>query len=306
MEKELGLYVTHTDNKRRIDTFASEKAKISRNLTQKLIEEGLITLNEASVKYGYRIKEGDIIHIRVPYKRDVGIEKQDIPLDIVYEDKDILVINKQRGMVVHPSAGHKDGTVVNALMYQVDDLSGIGGEDRPGIVHRLDKNTSGLLIIAKNDKAHRKLSDMFKTKTISKEYIAIIHGKVRGHEGMINLPIGRNPKDRKLMAVVSGGKNAITKWKVRKVFPDYSLVSLFPETGRTHQLRVHLKHIGNPVVGDPEYGRTNSDLFDIEGQALHAIRIAFNHPSAGEKMEFETPIPDDIQEIINKLESGSK
>ncbi|MCD4784533.1 MAG: RluA family pseudouridine synthase [Candidatus Eremiobacteraeota bacterium] len=303
MEKELSLYVTHSDNKRRIDIFVSEKAKISRNLTQKLIEEGLITLNKESAKYGCRIKEGDIIHVRVPHKRDVGIEKQDIPLNIVYEDKDILVINKQRGMVVHPSAGHKDGTLVNALMYQVDDLSGIGGEDRPGIVHRLDKNTSGLLIIAKNDNAHRRLSDMFKTKTISKEYIAIIHGKLRGREGIINLPVGRNPKDRKLMAVVNGGKNAVTRWKVRKVFGDYSLVSLFPETGRTHQLRVHLKHVGNPVVGDPEYSKMDSDLFNIEGQALHAIRIAFNHPSTGKKLEFEVPIPDDIQEIIDKLES---
>jgi len=305
MEKKLSLYVTHNDKKRRIDTFISEKAKISRSLTQKLIEQGLITLNNENPKHGCRIKEGDIIHVRVPYKKDVGLEKQDIPLDIVYEDQDILVINKQRGMVVHPSAGHEDGTVVNALMYQVDDLSGIGGEDRPGIVHRLDKNTSGLLIIAKNDQAHQKLTQMFKSKSISKEYIAIVHGKLRGHEGVINLPIGRNPRDRKLMAVVTGGKNAITKWKVRKVYEDYSIVSLFPETGRTHQLRVHLKHIGSPVVGDPEYGKPKSNDFEIEGQALHAGRILFNHPSTGKKMEFEVPIPRDMQEIIDKLEEDT-
>jgi len=304
MEKDLSLYVTDKKSKR-IDAFIAEKAKISRSFCQKLIDDEMVSLNDKCPKHSDKVKEGDIIHVRIPIAKETEIEKQDIPLDIIYEDDDILVINKIRGMVVHPSAGHENGTMVNALMYHVGDLSGIGGEERPGIVHRLDKNTSGLLVIAKNDKAHQKLSSMFQKRTIRKEYLAVVHGKLRGPEGIINLPIGRDPKDRKLMAVGSGGKNAVTRWKVRKTYDDFSLVSLFPETGRTHQIRVHLKHIGNAVIGDPEYGR-GAKLFDIEGQALHSHRISFNHPITNKPMEFEAPIPEDIEEILHMIEKSER
>lgn len=304
MEKDLSLYVAE-DKPGRLDTYVAKKAKISRALTQKLISDGMVILNDTTTRRSSVLKEGDIIHLRIPMPKETKVEKQDIPLNIVYEDDDILVVNKDRGMVVHPAVGHWDGTLVNALLYHSDGLSSVGGEERPGVVHRLDKDTSGLLVVAKNDKAHQKLTQMFQTRKISKEYLALVQGKMRGHQGVINLPIGRHPSERTLMAVVPGGKTSVTKWKVRKAYGPYSLVSLFPETGRTHQIRVHLSHVGAPVVGDPEYNK-NECPFGIKGQALHARRLTFEHPITGEKMEFEVPPPDDMQEIIDRLDDEYK
>jgi 23S rRNA pseudouridine1911/1915/1917 synthase len=301
MEKELGIYVTG-EKPGRLDAYAAEKSRLSREMTQKLIEQGLVTLNGAKTKPSSKLKEGDIINIRIPMPKDAGIEEQDIPLDILFEDEHIAVINKKRGMVVHPSVGHAKDTVVNALIYHLDDLSGIGGEERPGIVHRLDKNTSGLMIVAKTDEAHRKLTTIFQSRKITKEYVAIVHGRLRGREGVINLPIGRDTNDRKLMAISVGGKNAVTRWKVKKSYDEYSVVSLFLETGRTHQIRVHLKQVGNPVVGDPEYGKTEKVPFKIDGQALHAFRLSFDHPITGNNLEFEAPMPEDMQGIIEELD----
>lgn len=303
MEKELSLYVTE-DKSGRIDSYIAEKAHISRTMAQKLITDGMVILNETAPSRSSTVKEGDIIHVRIPMVKDTGVEQQDIPIDIVYDDEHIVVINKQRGMVVHPSAGHKDKTLVNALLYHVEDLSGVGGEERPGIVHRLDKNTSGLLIIAKDDNAHQKLSSMFQFRKIHKEYIAIVKGKLRGHQGVIDLPLGRDPKNRTLYAIVSGGKNAVTQWKIKKSYSDYTLVYLFPETGRTHQLRVHLKHIGCPILGDPEYGGGEENPFGIKGQALHSHKLSFKHPVTEADMELTAPLPEDMQHIVNCLEKG--
>ena len=301
MEKDLRLFVTD-EKSRRIDTYVSEKAKISRTLSQKLIDDGMVTVNDEIPKQSSKVNEGDIVHVRIPMPKDSDIKEEEIPLDILFEDEHIVVINKKRGMVVHPAPGHQEGTLVNALMYHIDDLSGVGGVERPGIVHRLDKNTSGVMVIAKSDKAHQRLTSMFQLRNIEKEYLAIVFGKMRGHEGIINLPIGRDPNDRKKMAVVTSGKNAVTRWKVRKSYGDFSLVSMFLETGRTHQIRVHLKQVGNPVVCDPEYSSGRVCPFAIDGQALHSHRLAFEHPITGEKLSFEVPLPDDMKRIIQELE----
>ena len=303
MEKDLRLYVTD-EKSRRIDIYVSEKAKISRSLSQKLIDDGMVTLNKEISKQSAIIKEGDIIHVRIPMPKESDIVSENIPLDVVYEDEHIAVINKPRGLVVHPAPGHESGTLVNALMYHIDDLAGVGGEERPGIVHRLDKNTSGLMVIAKSDAAHQKLSYMFQFRKIQKEYLAIVFGKMRGHEGIINLPVGRDPNDRKKMCVIASGKNAVTHWKVRKLFSEFSLVSLFLETGRTHQIRVHLKQVGNPVVCDPEYSGGRVFPFPMEGQALHSYRLSFDHPITGQHLEFEAPVPEDMQKILNELEKA--
>ncbi len=303
MEKDLRLYVTD-EKPRRIDIYVSEKAKISRSLSQKLIDDGMVTLNKEISKQSAIIKEGDIIHVRIPMPKESDIVSENIPLNMVYEDEHIAVINKPRGLVVHPAPGHESGTLVNALMYHIDDLAGIGGEERPGIVHRLDKNTSGLMVIAKSDAAHQKLSSMFQFRKIHKEYLAIVFGKMRGHEGIINLPVGRDPNDRKKMCVIASGKNAVTHWKVRKLFDEFSLVSLFLETGRTHQIRVHLKQVGNPVVCDPEYGGGRVFPFPMEGQALHSYKLSFDHPITGEHLEFEAPLPEDMQKILEELEKA--
>jgi 23S rRNA pseudouridine1911/1915/1917 synthase len=306
MEKTLSLYVLG-DKPSRLDTYIANKAHLTRTYVQKLIEDGCVILNDnKKPKTGSRLKEGDIIHVKIPVVRESPIQKQDLPIEILYEDDHIVVVNKQRGMVVHPAAGSPDGTLVNALLHHVDDLEGIGDEKRPGIVHRLDKNTSGVMVVAKTQEAHQGLVEMFQNRKIHKEYIAVVNGKMKGREGVINLPVGRDPKDRKKMAVVPDGKKALTRWKQRKAFKNYTVVSAFPETGRTHQIRVHFKYLNHPVVGDPEYASELKAPTDIDGQALHAHKLQFNHPVTREPLEFTAPVPNDIEELIDEIESSEK
>ncbi|MFP4498334.1 MAG: RluA family pseudouridine synthase [Vulcanimicrobiota bacterium] len=304
MEKKLSLYV-FGDDSGRLDSFVAEKAHISRSFAQKLIEEGHITYNnEENPKASQQVKDGDLIFVTIPEAREPEILEQDIPIDIVYEDEDIIVVNKVRGMVVHPAPGHDDSTLVNALLYHADEIKGVGNEIRPGIVHRLDKDTSGLIVAAKTYPAHQRMVELFKLRKVKKEYLALVHGKPRGREGVINLPVSRDPNDRKKIAVVAGGKPAVTRWKLIKSFKEHALVAAFPETGRTHQIRVHLSYMGCPVVGDPEYAGKKKPPLEIEGQALHSRKIQFQHPITNRPMEFEAPVPNDMQEIIDYLNSA--
>ncbi len=307
MEKTLSLYVLG-DKPGRLDSYISEKAHISRTQVQKLIDEGLVTLNDTpGPKPGARLKEGDLVFLRIPVEKTGESPRgQDIPIDIVYEDEHIIVVNKERGMVVHPAVGHHDGTLVNALLYHTQEMETIGDEGRPGIVHRLDKNTSGLLIAAKTDSAHQKLTSMFSQRKIKKEYLAVLQGRIKGREGVINLPIGRDPGDRKKMAVVSGGRSSVTRWKLKKHYKEWTLVSAYPETGRTHQLRVHFTYLGHPLVGDPEYGPGAEPPSPMTGQALHSYRLSFHHPITGEPMNLEAPIPDDMEMLIDRIDSLSQ
>lgn len=308
MEKTLSLYVIGKDSKR-LDIYISESGHISRTYAQKLIKDGKVIYNDdKNPKPGTRLKEGDIIYVRIPSQQvQTGVKKQEIPLDVIYEDEHVIAINKERGMVVHPAAGHEDGTLVNALVYHVEEMEDVGeDEQRPGIVHRLDKNTSGVLIAAKTQKAHSRLVEMFNLGKVEKEYIAVVHGRPGGREGIINLPIGRDPKDRKKMAVVPGGKKAITRWKLQRSHGDYSIVKVFPSTGRTHQIRVHFSYINNPLVGDPEYASSYDPPTDIRGQALHASRLCLDHPVTGKRLELTAPIPEDMQQLIAKISTGSQ
>lgn len=250
-------------------------------MIQKLIDEGEILVNGKSQKASYKVQNGDKISINIPEVKEVGLKSQDIPLDIIYEDDDILVVNKPKGMVVHPAVGNLDGTLVNAVMAHCkDNLSGIGGEVRPGIVHRLDKDTTGLLIVAKNDKAHINLSEQIKNREVKKIYIALVRGNIPENEATINMPIGRSTKDRKKMAVVKNGKEAVTHFKVIDRFKNYTLLEIKIDTGRTHQIRVHMAEIGYPVVGDMVYSNGKNE-FGVEGQMLHAKSLDFKHPITG-------------------------
>lgn len=272
----------------------------SRTQIANWIEEGLVAVNGQQVKAKYKVKEGDIIEINVlePEVLDVVPEKMD--LDILYEDEDVLVVNKPKGMVVHPSPGHTTGTLVNGLLYHCKDLSGINGVLRPGIVHRIDKDTSGLLMVAKNDQAHQSLAEQLANKTVKRRYTALVHGHIPHNKGTIDAPIGRDPKDRQKMAVVENGKEAITHFRVlERIGKKYTLVECQLETGRTHQIRVHMKYIGYPLVGDPKYGPKKT--IDIGGQALHAGVLGFNHPRTGEYMEFEVPLPKDFVDLLAQL-----
>lgn len=306
MEKTLSLYIME-DKPGRLDTYVSDAGKISRTQAQKLIKDGMVSLNEEThTKTGTRLNKGDIIFVRIPVeKKEPDLPAQDIPMDVVYEDEHIIAVNKVRGMVVHPAAGHHDGTLVNALLYHAEQIENVGQEGRPGVVHRLDKNTSGLIIAAKTNKAHLELSNMFAARKIKKEYIAIVHGKVKGREGKINLPIGRDPNDRKKMAVTPGGKSSVTRWKCKKIFKDWTMLSVFPETGRTHQIRVHFKYMGNPLISDPEYAVGYENPTDMEGQALHCHRLEFKHPITKDPMSLEAPLPEDMERLIEELEALS-
>ena len=253
-----------------------------------------------------QVQNGDIIEINIEEPKEVKIEAQDIPLDIIYEDEDILVVNKQKGLVVHPANGNPDGTLVNAVMAHCkDSLSGIGGELRPGIVHRLDKDTSGLLIIAKNDKAHIQMSNQIKNREVKKTYIALVRGTIAENEATINMPIGRSTKDRKKMAVTKSGKEAVTHFKVLNRYTtdkgSYTLLEIKIDTGRTHQIRVHMAEIGHPVIGDVVYSNGKNE-FGVEGQCLHAKRLEFTHPITGKEMKLEAPLPEYFKNIIEHLE----
>ena len=288
-------------NKVRIDKLLTDiNPEQSRSQIQGWITKGFVKVNHEIVKANYKCLEGDIITWAIPEVEPLDIEPENIPLDIVYEDKDILVVNKKKGMVVHPSAGHQSGTLVNALLYHCDDLSGINSVERPGIVHRIDKDTSGLLVVAKNDKAHTGLSEQLSNKDVERIYEAVVHGVINHDTGIIDAPIGRDPKDRQKMGVVENGRNAVTHFQVVHRFKDHSHIECRLETGRTHQIRVHMRYIGFPLVGDPKYGPRKT--LDTDGQALHAKVLGFTHPITGEWLRFEVEAPSYFHKLLETLE----
>ncbi len=290
----------------RLDVFlARQEIGVSRAHVQKLILEGHVWVNGSFCKPNCRLKGGESVRVFLPEPEAISVEPEQIPLDILYEDEDIIVVNKARGMVVHPAAGVCHGTLVNALLYHCKDLSGINGKIRPGIVHRLDKDTSGVMVAAKNDRAHLNLAEQIGTKTAHRNYLAIVHGNIREEKGIIKGDIGRHPVDRKKMAVVrENGKPAVTEFYVLQRFGDYTLVKCSLQTGRTHQIRVHMAYIGHPLAGDPKYGPRKKAPFAIEGQALHSASLSFVHPGTGKNMRFEAPLPEDMEKILNTLEVG--
>ena len=289
---------------KRIDSFISEyNTELTRSTVQRLIEETQITVNGKKTKPSYKTNVNDEIMINIPEPKEVDLKPQNIPIEILFEDNDIIIVNKPKGMVVHPANGNPDGTLVNAVMAICkDSLSGIGGEIRPGIVHRLDKDTSGAIIVAKNDKAHIKLSEDLKNQKIKKTYIALVRGIVKENEATINMPIARSKQDRKKMAVDKNGKEAITHFKVLNRYKEkYTLLEINIETGRTHQIRVHLSHIGYPIIGDNTYSNGKNE-WGIVGQCLHAKALDFKHPITGKDIHIEAPIPEYFNNILEELE----
>lgn len=274
---------------------------LSRAMIQKLLEQEKITVSGKIQKPSYKTKIDDIIEVQDIIPKEIELKAQDIPIEIIYEDQDIIVVNKPKGMVVHPANGNPDGTLVNAIMNICkSSLSGIGGEIRPGIVHRLDKDTSGLIIVAKNDKAHINLSEQIKNREITKKYIALVRGVVKENIATIDMPIARSDKDRKKMAVKKDGKNAVTHFNVLKRYDGYTLLDIKIDTGRTHQIRVHLAEIGYPIVGDFVYSN-GKNPFEVVGQMLHAKSLEFKHPITGEQMKLEAPLPEYFEEVLEKL-----
>ena len=294
--------VSQEEKGKRLDAYIpSVDLDITRTSAQRLIEDGNILVNGKNAKVSYKIQENDKISVEIPKPKQIELKAQDIPIEIVYEDSDIIVVNKPKGMVVHPANGNPDGTLVNAIMAICkDSLSGIGGEIRPGIVHRIDKDTSGLLIVAKNDNAHVKMSEQIKNHEVKKTYIALVRGIFKENEATIDMPIGRSTSDRKKMAVNKNGKNAITHIKVLKRFDKYTLLQVNIETGRTHQIRVHLSHIGYPIVGDYTYSNGKNE-FDVVGQCLHAQKLEFKHPITQKYMCLEAELPQYFKDILDKL-----
>lgn len=287
----------------RIDRFISSKiADYTRSRIQNLIDDGLISVNGTAVKASYKTKDGDIVTIIETELSEPDILPENIPLDIVYEDEDMLVVNKPQGMVVHPAPGNYSGTLVNALLFHCkDSLSGINGEKRPGILHRIDKDTTGLLMVAKNDMAHQGLAMQIKEHSLTRAYLALVHGGFNQDKGTVNMPIGRHPVERKKMAVTyHNSREAITHYKVLERFGKYTFIECVLETGRTHQIRVHMSKLGHPIVGDPLYG-VKKEAFNLNGQLLHAYKIGFIHPRSGEYMEFESEIPNYYEKILKNL-----
>jgi 23S rRNA pseudouridine1911/1915/1917 synthase len=290
----------------RLDKALSNMTEFSRTLLGNLIDEAAVTVNGAVKKAKYKVKQDEVVEFEVPEAEILDVVPENIPLEIVYEDEDVAVVNKPQGMVVHPSVGHSSGTMVNALMHQIKDLSSINGVIRPGIVHRIDKDTSGLLMVAKNDQAHESLAAQLKAKTSKRRYLAIVHGLIENDRGTIEAPVGRDPKNRQRQAVVAGGKPAVTHFEVLERFPSghgsggYSLIALQLETGRTHQIRVHMAYISHPVAGDPLYG-PNKTLTPNAGQFLHAESLGFTQPRTGEQLEFSTPVPPIFAETLEKI-----
>ena len=288
----------------RVDVFLARVTEFSRARVQKLIESGDALVNGNAVKPKYLLKSGDKVSLDFSPPEEILAEPEDIPLNILYEDSDIIVVNKARGMVVHPGAGVYSGTLVNALLYHSKGLSGINGKIRPGIVHRLDKDTSGVMVVAKNDAAHLSLSKQIAEKEAKRIYLAIAEGNFKEDKGEIEGDIGRSLKDRKKMAVVEkNGKYALTKYRVIERFSGYTLIACELKTGRTHQIRVHMAHIGHPLVADPKYGARKSSHFKMEGQALHSTKLTLTHPRTGERMEFYAKLPDDMKNVLNVLRS---
>ncbi|MGN1318340.1 MAG: RluA family pseudouridine synthase [Lachnospirales bacterium] len=294
------------DVNKRIDLFLNDELEdFSRSALQKLIEKGNIKVNNKEVSKNYKLRENDEITVDIPEPVEIDIKAENIPLDILYEDDDLIVINKPQNMVVHPAPGHYSGTLVNALMYHCgDNLSGINGVLRPGIVHRIDKDTSGVLVIAKSDLAHISLSKQLSAHSMTRIYNAIVYNNIKDDEGTVKTLIGRSQNDRKKMAVVkTGGRNAVTHYKVLERMGKFNLVELRLETGRTHQIRVHMAHIGHPLLGDPVYG-PKKQIFNLEGQVLHAKVLGFIHPRTGEYMEFSTELPEYFKKLIFKLKNA--
>lgn len=299
--KKYSYQIDKENANKRLDRFISEELEEqSRSYIQLLIEDGEVTVNDCVKKSNYKLKENDSILITIPEAKEYSIEPENIPLDVIYEDNDIVVINKPRGMTVHPAPGVYSGTLVNALLYHCKDLSGINGILRPGIVHRIDKDTTGILVVAKNDKAHNHLAAQLKDHSMTREYVALVEGVMKNDFGTIDAPLARDPKDRIKIAIVKDGRKAVTHYKVLERYSKNTLVECKLETGRTHQIRVHLSSINHPLVGDPVYGY-KKQRFNINGQLLHAKKLGFIHPTTEEYMEFTTELPEDFIRVIHIL-----
>lgn len=295
------LWVLEEMEGERLDLFVTENMEnLSRSAVQNLIKAGKVRVNGQVLKASHHLREGEEVEVEMAEPQRVSILPQNIPLDILYQDQDLAVVDKPKGMVVHPAHGNWDNTMVNALLYHLRDLSGINGELRPGIVHRLDKDTSGVMVVAKQDQAHRSLAEQIRVHSIKREYMALVHGVIKENLGTIDAPIGRSPLDRKKMAVVKDGRPAVSNYEVMERFRNYTLVRVSLMTGRTHQIRVHFSYIKHAVVGDPLYGPAKKH-FDLESQALHAQLLGFNHPRSGEYLEFTSPLPGYFQAILAEL-----
>ena len=287
----------------RLDSFLAAGLAISRSAAARLCEEGRVTVGGRALAKNYRLAGGEELTVEIPEPEDTAVEAQDIPLDVVYEDEDVIVVNKPVGMVVHPAPGHRDGTLVNALLHHSgESLSGIGGEKRPGIVHRIDRDTSGLIIAAKNDAAHLGLSAQLADHTLARTYECLVVGNLRQDRGTVDAPIGRHPTDRKKMAVVANGRRAVTHWEVIARYGGVTHVRCRLETGRTHQIRVHMAHIGHPILGDTVYGAKRA-VPGLTGQCLHAVGLRFLHPRTGEAVELRCELPEEFQAYLRKLEN---
>lgn len=298
------IIITENEAGMRADVALAQLLEITRSNMQKLLEEGRAVRGQKVIKSNYRVKAGEEILVNLPEPQPLDVQPEDIPLDIIYEDDDVVVVNKARGMVVHPAAGNYNGTLVNALLYHCKNLSGINGVIRPGIVHRLDKDTSGIMICAKNDSAHLSLSEQIQSKTAQRTYLAVVRGNVKNDSGIIETHIARDKNDRKKMAVVTeGGRQAITEYEVAERFGKYTVVKCRLKTGRTHQIRVHMEYLGYPLVGDPKYSPMKTP-FAINGQALHSLTLSFTHPRTGERLTFEAPLPEDMKKILTRLRLG--
>lgn len=301
--EQIQLTIEEQHDGERIDKVIAElNEQWSRSQVQQWLKEGHVLVNGKAVKPNYKCHVDDEVVISIPSPEPLDVAPEPIPLDIYYEDADVLVVNKPRGMVVHPAPGHMHGTLVNALLAHCQDLSGINGVLRPGIVHRIDKDTSGLLMIAKNDLAHESLVNQLVNKTVTRKYVAIVHGVIPHDYGTIDAPIGRDPRDRQSMAVVENGKEAVTHFRVLERFEHYTFLECQLETGRTHQIRVHMKYIGYPLAGDPKYGPRKT--LPIDGQALHAGVLGFHHPRTGEYFQFEAPIPHEFERLLDMLRNN--
>ena len=302
-EREI-LIITENEAGQRADVALAAMLELTRSNMQKLLDEGRAVKGTKVIKSNYKLKLDDEIIVTLPEPQPLDVQPENIPLDIIYEDEDVVVVNKARGMVVHPAAGNYSGTLVNALLYHCKNLSGINGVIRPGIVHRLDKDTSGIMVCAKNDAAHVSLSEQIQSKTAQRTYLAVVRGNIKTDSGVIETQIARDKDDRKKMAVVKeGGRNAVTEYEVVERFGKYTIVKCKLKTGRTHQIRVHMEYLGYPLVGDPKYSPMKTP-FSINGQALHSLTLAFDHPRTGERMEFEAKLPEDLHKVVTRLRLG--